>query len=194
MVRLSTSICADRQLWRVRAEWLFLVSRAPSAARVILILSSDINKGASLHKVRHTDTLFWQCVKSSRQCQAVKQTLMNEGRAGLCIHVPGPAAVCLCKESEDEEWGEELRRERRRLGVFVQLAFTPAPVTLCAAATVKVLHGVKWLMIPDPSDCHAIRFPTWLCSLPHLFPWRHSCYSATGWTQTSEAFIVSMHV
>lgn len=42
---------------------------------------------------------------------------------------------------------------------------------LRAAATLKVLLGAKRAMIQDPADCHAILFPRWLCSLPHLFPY-----------------------
>lgn len=56
-------------LEELRAEWLVLVSRTQSAAGIVLILSSDINKGASLRKVRHTDT-FLQVDEESSGCEA----------------------------------------------------------------------------------------------------------------------------
>lgn len=139
VVRLSTSICADRQLWRVRAEWLFSVSRTQSAAGVIRILSSDINKRGRLHKVRHTDTLRWQCVKEWPSVSGCVADI-NEGRKYGAVY--------------------------RCVWTGWWLCFFP----LRAAATLKVLLGVKRAMIQDPADCHAILFPRWLCSLPHLFP------------------------
>lgn len=69
----------------------------------------------------------------------------------------------MCEEKED--------RVRSRIkNICVSAIFSYLATSLCAGATLKVLLSVKWLMIQHPINCHAILFPRWLCSLPHLFP------------------------
>lgn len=84
VVRLSTSLCADRQCWTVRAECWFFVSRTQSAAGVILILSIATSMKERTSAKWDTQTIVPDGVqRGCFQCHVVRQKLMKEGKYGL---------------------------------------------------------------------------------------------------------------